>query len=641
MKEIFIGFTTLLIAVILFTSCSGSDTAVTLRLSGDSGFSSGDSRQLWGVWEFEVIPDGNGSAEVVITPLRSIQVHMNVVKLMENSTGGGVSVEPPIVIENEILDVKIRLTHPFPGMDQFTGFDVRGILIGHGSIGGFSESFFYAGPSDLELINPDGHTSLWNPTDYSGSGYHDGKLGTPDAIANYTATLNGYKYFADGLTTDMDVPDMLKTNRGAFTAGTTNTRRYRMRLGSQGLTFQYAVDANWWTPETPVEIPDSFDVDLANCPEPYHIDATVGPGIHGEGGSADVYVRVYDWQTDVESVFLEAPLLLDGAFELTGPDDLGDATGWSGTLTNSNLPAGSEADILFYAGGTDPTTSKEYTEYRLYHLPIAHVPADGVIIEIQDDMAYKTIGIEYGYGSSDYDYGSGDPPPVSYSELDGPWDFTDIPATDTTVREALAKDDPEVAAFAGDFSANVSHFFKTQASFGGDVEEMYQAEVHNETADLLRLWGVYYEGDALPDEVDPAIPLDPPVDFAYPMDSDFYHKEDKSYTIIPFLLTLDVLYETWGLGDGVAFVPVSPGVNGWGWETQPALLTRSIASFETGGLLGQGPLGSGLLYQWTADDGTLYGVVSAGNSPDEDPNYNESTYEITGSAGATALREIN
>ena len=52
-------------------------------------------------------------------------------------------------------------------------------------------------------------------------------------------------------------------------------------------------------------------------------------------------------------------------------------------------------------------------------------------------------------------------------------------------------------------------------------------------------------------------------------------------------------------------------------------------------------LGKALLYEWIADDGTGYGSVTSGNSPDADPNFNESTFEITGSATAAALYAVN
>jgi len=623
------------IAILLLASCASETRQPIAPDARGAREAPSCSHQLWGIWDVEVVPDGAGSAEVIFTPVHSAQVHLNVVGLVEAGPGTAVGIEPPVKLENGILDVNVRLTHPFSNL-RLSGFDVRGILIGHGSFGGFSESMFYAGPTDLDLLNADGHTRLWNPTQYAGSGYVDGKLGKPDALANFTATLNGYKYFADGLTPNMAVGNMLKAKRGAFTAGSTNTRHYTIRLGDKGLTFQYAIDANWWKPTDPVEVPDSFDVQRANCPEPYHIDLWIGPGIRRDGGSAPFRIDVYDWQKDVDTAWLEAPLLVDDPLTLTSPEDLGDFVRFSGTLSNVNLPNASQVDVLAYARGVDPVSSKTYTDYHLYRLPLPGVPDGGVVITIQDDMAYKTTGVEYEYGGRGYDYGGGDPPPVSYSDHNGPWDFTVVPNDQSGIKVALAKTDPEVASFAGDFSSNVTHFFKTQWIVGDTQREVYQAEAHDPAANLLTLWGVYEEED-----LQGSVPFDPPINFLYPMDINTHYSVSRTYTVIPVLLTFKISFEVWGIGEGVAFVPLDPGVNGWGWEGQAALQTRTLASFETGGVLGQGPLGTVLLYEWIADDGTAYASLTSGNAPDSDPNFDESTFEITGAASAVALRSIS
>lgn len=620
-------------SLVLLSSCQGGQHEPVIpdtspKMLTDSG------RYLWGLWEMEVIPDGNGSARVELRQLRGCEFHVNVVGIMESSGKPAVGIEPPVTLANNVLDVKVKLTHPF-SITKFTGFDVRGILIGHASVAGFSDSLMYAGSDDMKLLNADGHTRLWNPTEYTGKGYVDGKMSKPDAIANYTATLNGYKYFASGLTSDMAVRDMVKKNRGAFLAGSTNVRRYRIKLGNKGLSFQYAIDANWSKPTEPVKVPDSFDVNRANCPEPYHIDVRVGPGIWGGGGTADVTVDVYDWQKDVTVVYAECPLLKNGVIELTNPVDMGDFVRFSGTITNELLPSANSADLLFYARGTDPDSKIVYTDYRLFHLPLTRVPPGGVIITLQDDMAYKTIGVKYIYGGSDYDWAGGNPAPVDYNDVDGPWDFTPVPNNSSGERVALAKTDPEVAAFANDFKPAVTHFFKTEWMFNDQVREVFQAEQHDQPNNRLRLWGVYEKED-----LQGSVPFEPPIDFPYPMNITTYYKVSKTYNIIPLVLTLNIQFERWGVGQGVVFIPLEPGINGWGWESYAALVTRTIAKIATGGALGQGPLGTALIYEWIADNGTTVATIISGNAPDEPPNFNESTFQIIGAGGAAALRSI-
>ncbi len=593
------------------------------------------SRQLWGLWDVEVIPDGAGSAELVFTPLRSSQLHLNVVGLLEGSGQPAVGIDPPISFVDGILDVDIRLTHPFDVV-KFCGFDVRGIMIGHGAYAGFSHSLFYAGPDDIQLLNADGHSRLWNPTDYSGKGYIDGKLGQPDALENFTATLNGYKYFAKGLLPDMSVADMPKDDRGVFLASSSNARHYKIRLGDKDLTFQYAIDANWWKPTQPVEVPDSFDIERANCPEPYYISVYIEPGIMGTGGSAEVVIDVYDWQKDCNQVTLEAPLLLDTISVLANPDDMGDFVRFTTTLTNENLPSGEFADVLIHASGIDPESSVTYYDYRLFRLPLPRVPTGGVVITIQDDMAYKTIGVEYVYGGTGYDYDTGPGAPVDYDDTVGPWDFTPVPNEEGGNRAALAKDDPEVADFADTFNPAVTHLWRTEWLMANELQQIYQAEVHNTSIDKLRLWGIYEQ-----EVLDGAVDFDDPIDFDYPMDTSTHYSVSNEYWIFPVMLSFKISFERWGIGEGIAFVPVEPGLYGWGWETQACLLTRTIASFETGGLLGQGPLGDALIYEWIADDGTTYGSIMAGNDPGGPPNFDDATYEIIGLAGAQVLRSID
>ena len=593
-----------------------------------------DSHYLWGIWDVQVIPDNHGSAQLEFTPLREMGMHLNVVGLLESGGKPAIKLIPPVTLASSILDATVQLTHPYSNL-KFTGFDVRGILIGHGSIGAFTDSMFYAGPDDMELMNADGQTRLWNPTEYTGKGYVDGKLGTPDVIANFTATLNGYKYFADGLTSDMPVAQMLKDKRGAFTAGSSNSRHYTIRLGNKGLEFQYAIDANWAKPTDPVQVPGSFDVTKANCPEPYHIDGTVGPGIWGGGGTANVTMDVYDWQKDVNKAYVEAPVLTDGAIQLSGPQDMGDFVRFTGELTNQKLPDGNTADVLFYARGTDSVSETVYTDYHLYHLPIVHMPTGGVSITIQDDAAYKTLGVKYNYGASDYDWANSNPAPVDYNSATGPWDFTTIPNDAQGTREAYAKDDPAVSSFSGSFNSAVTQIFATEWIINGTKDPVYQAEQEDIANNRVRLWGIdeqqYLKG---------AVPMSPPLDFPYPMDTSTHFHLNHKYTVIPIVLTFTLDFETWGIGQGVTFYPVSPGVNGWGWEAKPALLTRTVVAASTGGAAGQGALGKALLYEWIADDGTELGTVGSGNDTTNPPNFDETTFQITGTGSGTVLRSI-
>jgi hypothetical protein len=134
-------------------------------------------------------------------------------------------------------------------------------------------------------------------------GYIDGLLGAPDSYANYNCTLNAYKYFCDDLDSDSDLSEITIPRRGLFSAGAKNIRRYLLELGSEGLIFNYAVDACWEFPEGdfPWKAPDDFSPN-ANRPEAYRISvAEIDKDLYYEpvsgegGGGITLLVDVYDW----------------------------------------------------------------------------------------------------------------------------------------------------------------------------------------------------------------------------------------------------------------------------------------------------------------------------------------------------------
>ncbi len=267
------------------------------------------SHALWGLYEFALNPEAD---TLEIVPLRAGTLHLNALKFLE--PGG----EPGMVqlvgglnwnSDKTKLDIDIRLTHPFPSFPQFSGFDVKGILITKGDFTGLSDpDLVMAGPSYLHLLNADGFTRWWNPVEFQGNtifAYTDGALGMKDSKFHFLATLNGFKYFCDTLNKD-DAVELLDTaDRGAFRSTSSNIRHYSIAVPSfpSSLLFNYAIDASWEPPVTkPPVIPDDFPPE-ANQPEPWRIvstetlntiyyDALIGE----QGGQLDLSIAVYDWQ---------------------------------------------------------------------------------------------------------------------------------------------------------------------------------------------------------------------------------------------------------------------------------------------------------------------------------------------------------
>jgi len=308
-----------LIAVVLFfvsMGCSGNGSPVVPENSftkpADSKIS--NNTHLWGSWDI-ILDPSTASAEIV--PVRGAAFTANVTQFLQPPIAANhrmsIELSPDCDWLTGYVKVDVIFTHPFPGLDMYTGFDVRGVCIGDGSISGvFDTDILYAGPDDLHVLNPDGLTRWYNPDEFSSYetilGFTLGKLGTPDY--DWTATLSGYKYYCDGLESDTDVTafftDPSCTNpRGLFSAGTANRRTYELQFGFDGsmpsYKFQYAVVASWENPdEDPVDVPDSFPM-TANCHEAYAISTSDLSDMYfvdggGSGGSLKMLVRIFDHQ---------------------------------------------------------------------------------------------------------------------------------------------------------------------------------------------------------------------------------------------------------------------------------------------------------------------------------------------------------
>ena len=319
----FIGV--LVFSIILVVGCSGGNNSSAFNpitpsmISGSANSSdSADAvkHSLLGLYSCLVSESG-----IEILPLRDTMFHLNALRFLEPP--------PPVRLQisnfefdGEIVDVDVQFIHPFQGLNQFTGFDVCGIVISSGSYSGFSDpDIVVAVEGDTRLINPDGLTRWWNPGEFPYNetvpmwGYINGGFGTSDEFADYTATLNGYKYHADGLTVNDDLTVLDPAMRGAFSAGSGHTRHYTIDMDG-GFVFNYAVDATWLPPEgdPPVVVPDDFPPS-ANRDEPYFMQIDVvdntlffDPSTGSGGGDLILNVDCYDWfDADLLNVRAESP----------------------------------------------------------------------------------------------------------------------------------------------------------------------------------------------------------------------------------------------------------------------------------------------------------------------------------------------
>lgn len=266
---------------------------------------------LWGYWE-GYIPESNDS--MTLLPVREPQMHLNVRKFLEDSPCTNcikiLSVHPDQI--NKTLNVQIQLIHPFPGFPQYTGFDVRAVVITNGSLyfPALDARVPYADSGDFTLLNPDGYTRLWNTNEFApGSGpfkileYSKGKFAS---AGGFSSTVNPYIEFS-------------LEPRSHFPPGQSITRSFVFNLVPGPKKFGYAVDASWAPPT--VDPPKNILTDFpenANAIEPKVLGMMQYEPLNDQIGSYGYFnVDLVDRQSDFDypSVLLEAPDIWNGAIE--------------------------------------------------------------------------------------------------------------------------------------------------------------------------------------------------------------------------------------------------------------------------------------------------------------------------------------
>ncbi len=264
---------------------------------------------LWGEWTL-LIDETHTHAEMV--PVRGARLHLNALKFLETQCFDCVEITK---IENNgdsTIDLTVRIKHPWPGVPQYTGFDVKGIAMFNGShvIPNHPYHPFY--PTDYllswrlmgdpELLNADGFTYRWCPAlDPGGNppmlSYWEGKYanGTP------TANINGFLNF-------FSIED-----RHIFEHDASVERTYHIFLPPGPLIAGYAVEACWEPPiNTPVTDPVNDFPYSANQPEAYSFEIVWNDNEPIKGticcnlGASTVYegrATISTWYTEPPDLF--------------------------------------------------------------------------------------------------------------------------------------------------------------------------------------------------------------------------------------------------------------------------------------------------------------------------------------------------
>ncbi len=293
-------------------ACAGSNPIVNQDLTPERQVETG-TRNLWGVYDVTV---DTATLEATVVPIRSAEFRLNVNTFMNANPSllGLSNLDGSLLPTQGILELDVTLTHPIPNKNNLAGFDVHAIFLSDwdGFLASDTSLRFPTAGSSSYLLNADGWSRWYNKEEFTTPsiwGYVPGLLGNN---TEPTATLNGYKFFADGLSSTGSVSTFINNNaddRGYFGAGASNTRHFELQFpmspGPQ-LKFQYAVVSSWANPGIQDPAPADFPP-AANIQEASYLKLNLSQsslfysGGNG-GGDISIDLDIYDWQggTDVE-----------------------------------------------------------------------------------------------------------------------------------------------------------------------------------------------------------------------------------------------------------------------------------------------------------------------------------------------------
>jgi hypothetical protein len=287
MRHLSAALTILLLPVWLCISCGKTapdpltPESVAPQIESAADRMSDSRTRLWGFYDVTLDPV---SQSATVNLNRCAMFSMNIVSFL-NADPALLSIKINGVSSGagyKDIDFDIGITHPIPDAPQFNGYDVRGIFIGDEGTSLFTDFCLagyphyppsshyddypsYSGSQEMmdDPVNgdgggPDGYTRWFSPRYFTQPGlfgYTQGLLASDiydDPTYYWSATLNPYKFFADGLGSHDNLIDWLDANpetTRVFSSGSTNHRNYYVRFSDTAFRFAYAVSANWEGPD--------------------------------------------------------------------------------------------------------------------------------------------------------------------------------------------------------------------------------------------------------------------------------------------------------------------------------------------------------------------------------------------------------
>lgn len=411
-------------------------------------------------WGFYDVTWDCVSTEFTVTPLRSADFTLNILNFLQEPMGNpanfGVEVTDLSQIAEGIIGVDIIITHPFP-LATVTAFDAMVVIYGDGSIQSDGDpDVLYASDDNLLVLNADAYTRWMNPVEFPLPGllgFTEGAFGTKDA--GFTATINGYKYYASGIGSTETVEEFFSDpanveNRGAWLPASPVTRNFVLKFAKLGdkfdLRFQYGVLVHWdqAVDDQGQPIPDPVIEDFppeANQAEAIYlvVDPSASTAYYVNetelGGNLILDITIYDWQGElspegvvdqVSELVVEAPSgMITGGISFSTLDLLSAQTSSGPYFAQVLLeipdvaPTGLDEEILIIVKSTDPDSYDQglgtnYPEgavlaaYKRLQVPISDVKPNE--LPVIDEMTGETA-VNCFIGEEEYSVVAHDPDP--------------------------------------------------------------------------------------------------------------------------------------------------------------------------------------------------------------------------------------
>lgn len=537
--ELKMRFYTLAILIILVAAigCSGSESPVIPVQNANQISKEKDAGNLHGpqLWEFyeAIVNLDDGTIEFVED--RTAMFAANVVNFLNNNPNGLQTAINSITPGPGYVDVDVDVTivHPL-NVASYDGYDVAGVFIGNGSspLKYNGNMIAPANGVDQVLLNSDGYTRWYNPGEFQVPGlfgYTIGNYASPGY--NGSATLNGYKYFGQGLNGTGDLWAYLTSNGsdvGSFLHGTSNTRNYLIRfpVPNPDVVFNYAVIANWGGQDPsdhPAHAIEPVAVDVTQTPDVYYVNDS------DFGGSIKLDLSVYAWGAEstggaidyydivIESNVLDTPYTLNDTemvpvgsgehyfdFHVEIPVDIVQATDGNEFWVLLPVPGQNYSNSFGVPNdaAADTLTAAFRFELNVLDGPIDNTPPT---CDLQVVTSLPAEGWDSGVPVAFDATGSSDPDPgdmISYA-----WDFNNDGLFDTGVEDSYYGDPATpthlyTSAYNDLATVKVTDLFdaSSECSVNVEVTTLHQSkiiDVTNGANRALDLGGDPFTGDML------------------------------------------------------------------------------------------------------------------------------------------------